>query len=151
MKALFLNNHLATNGFLQPGNGGIISADAPHLTVQSSRALATCSGLILRPVKCLWEPVYHGITLGWEAPHHFLYTSQRDEMVLTSAQQVSLRTPSLEPPTTTTAAGNLAHRRDLTSRSENTPFPDTRWRPSGSPPNTPAGHISAKKKRHLLS
>lgn len=94
----FLNNHLATNSFLQPGNGGIIPADAPHLTVQSSRALATCSGLILRPVKCLWEPLYHGITLGWEAPHHFLYTSQRDEMVLTSAQQVSLRTPSLEPP-----------------------------------------------------
>lgn len=64
--------------------------------------------------KCLWEPLYHGITLEWEAPHHFLYTSQRDEMVLTSAQQVSLRTPSLEPP----------HHHHTSHSSQKTVFPE---------------------------
>lgn len=48
-KLFFLNKHIAANGFLQPG---LIYADAsippplPHLSVQSSRAVATCSGPI---------------------------------------------------------------------------------------------------------
>lgn len=135
----FLNKRITTNGFLQPENGGTISAEAPHAT----GAIIPRSGHVQQADsdagKCLWEPVYHGITLGWEAPHHFLYISQRDEMVLTSAQQVSLRTPSLEPPTT---AGNFG---DLTSQSENTLIPDIRWGPPGLPPNILVGHISGKK------
>lgn len=71
------------------------------------RAIIPSSGYVQRAVSeagnCLRESLYHGITLGWEASHHFLYTSQRDEMVLTSAQQVSLRAPSWEAPTDVTS------------------------------------------------
>lgn len=106
----------------------LFSRMPPHLTAIIPRC-GHVQWADSRAGKCLWEPVYHGITLGWEAAHHFLSTSQRDEMVLTSAQQVSLRTPSFEPPTT---AGNLVHRGDPTSQSENTLFPNIRRRPSGS-------------------
>lgn len=117
--SFFLTNILLKNGFHTPppSHKGAIIPRSGHV----QRAVSEAG-------TCLWEPLYHGITLGWEASHHFLYTSQRDEMALTWAQRGSLRTPTRGTPTT---AGNLARQSDLTSWSETTLFPNTCWRSSG--------------------